>query len=113
MFYEKPLLKAGVYSGEVDECMAWAFGNEWRAANRSALKDLWNKSHTDLLVISAEDDVFDTLIKVGLLYVEYESKTPFNPELLKTEQLISILETRMEAEIIFIKGSAKARKRRG
>jgi hypothetical protein len=113
MFYEKPLLLAGVYSGDIDECMAWAFGNDWRAANRSALKDLWNKTHKDLLVISSEDDVFDTLIKVGLLYLEHESKSSLNPELFKSEQLITILETRMQAEIIFIKGSAKARKRRG
>ncbi len=112
MFYEKPLLKAGVSPGEIDGCMAWAFGNDWRAASRSALDDLWNKCHKVLLTIEPADDVFETLIKIGLLYLEHESKSPFNPELLSTEQLINVLETRMQAEIIFVKGSARARKRR-
>lgn len=111
MFHEKPLLKAGVYSGDIDECMSWAFGNDWRSASRSVLKDLWNDRHKDLLVIASEDDVYETLLKVGFLYLEHTGKIYFNPESIKTEQLIDILEGRMQAEIIFIKGSAKARKR--
>jgi hypothetical protein len=112
MFYEKPLFTAGVSAGDIDKCMAWAFGNDWRAAARSSLKDLWNNLHKDLLVIVSANDVYETLIKVGMLYLEHEGKPPIDPEVFTTEKLIEILEARMQAEVMFIRGSARAKFRR-
>lgn len=77
--YARYLIGAGVPNKKIDDCMAWAFGGNWRTKELGDCKEYWNKHHNFFKIIDTMP-VGETLFKIGLLYITLELKviTPKN-----------------------------------
>ncbi len=71
--YATYLIGAGVPNKQVDECMRWAFGDDWMAKERGDCRDYWNKRHNLFQIIDAMP-VGETIFKIGLLFLAHELK---------------------------------------
>jgi hypothetical protein len=63
------LISVGLYENEVDECLRWAFGDDVEQLEVSMLDDRWRQRHNDLLVIRGSDDLFQSIRRIGKIYL--------------------------------------------
>jgi hypothetical protein len=76
--YHLALTENGVKSEDVHDCMAWAFGEDYRNYRFSEEDIYWNKLHSDIHVINGSDRIIDSYKKIAELYLEYKKHLTFN-----------------------------------
>jgi hypothetical protein len=74
--YRGILEDIGVDKNDIDDCMTWAFGEDWRELKPELGFQRWNMRHGLLLPLKAGDLVSHDLRKIGLLYL-YHVKQEF------------------------------------
>jgi len=66
-------VKKEPFQEDYDECMAWAFGDDWQSIkSNSELPDRWNQRHLDIFVMYGSDPIRESLIKVRMAYALYQ-----------------------------------------
>ena len=68
--YETYLYQIGVPEKEFDNCMSWAFGENWITEDTRNAADLWNQRHSDIFKMSRSDSVEFSIMKIGKAYLD-------------------------------------------
>ena len=66
--YAHLLMGQGVPKEEVEECMTWAFGPNWKELNPSSMFNIWNRKHRDLFIFTETDTIKNSLKNVGIAW---------------------------------------------
>ncbi len=69
--YRVILEDTGVDKGDVEDCMAWAFGEDWREINPTHAFNRWNMRHGLLLPLQPHERIDHDLHKIGLLFLAH------------------------------------------
>jgi len=64
------LAEAGVPAEEIDDCLKWAFGDNWSAYRVRDWVGLWNERHGDLFKLDGKDSTEKSLKRIGRAYLK-------------------------------------------
>lgn len=60
---ERILVEAGVEN--VDDCLRWAFGEDYKQLEQRDLDDRWRQRHSDLFIIRGADDLVEATRRIA------------------------------------------------
>jgi len=101
--YRTILEDAGVDKGEVDDCMSWAFGEDWREIKPNQGFHRWNMRHGLLLPLKPSERIDHDLHKIGLLYLFHVKQ-----QMLRLDFLYDLNESEERFRKALIKSFAQA-----
>ena len=74
----------------VEDCLVWAFGEDYNRLDQSELDDIWNQRHGDSFTIEGSDCVIESTKKIAKVFLWYSPETVFT--ISSTEKGIKIIE---------------------
>lgn len=99
--YRVILEDAGVDKGEVEDCMAWAFGEDWKELVPSKANGRWNQRHGLLLPLKQDSQVDHGLHKIGLLFLAHVKN-----QFIRVDMLYDLNESEEKFRALLIKSFA-------
>lgn len=57
--WAKPLLDAGIKKHQIDNCMKWAFGDDYLTSDIRESAERWNKRHSDRFIMHGKPQLQD------------------------------------------------------
>lgn len=66
---ERVLIESGV--DNVDDCLSWAFGEDYKKLEQRELDDQWRQRHIDLFIIRGTDDLVESTRKIAKAWLVY------------------------------------------
>jgi len=100
--YRGILEDVGIAKEDIEDCMAWAFGDDWRELKPSLAFNRWNMRHGLLLPLKSGDLITHDLRKIGLLYLFHVKQ-----EILNVSQLYDLNESEKRFRKALIKSFSK------
>lgn len=73
MMFDLPLIAAGVPESEIEDCLEWAFGEDWETLTLADSLNRWNERHEDKLHIYPSEEVMSAIRKIGRTYLEWNT----------------------------------------
>jgi len=68
--YELALMEAGVPTSNLEDCMRWAFGEDWGILRIQQIDEVWNSRHDDLFQIPGTELIITAFEKIGKAYIK-------------------------------------------
>lgn len=60
---ERELIANGVF--DVDKCLAWAFGGDYKKICEFEFDDVWRRRHSDLFIIRGADSLVESAVRIA------------------------------------------------
>lgn len=68
---ERILADNGV--GDIEDCLVWAFGEEYKLLKLRDLDDVWTQRHSDSFTIKGSDCIIESTKKIAKVYLWYNN----------------------------------------
>lgn len=66
--------KCGIPKEKVGDFFEWALGEKWINTPVAVAPILWNERHGSLFILKGDDNIGESLVKMGKAYVEEKVK---------------------------------------
>ena len=68
--YGRTLDEAGLARDQHDDCMKWAFGDDYKKLKIDGSQAVWNDKHGKLFKIDRGDNILLTILSIGYAYLD-------------------------------------------
>lgn len=67
--YNSTLAEAGVPKDKREDCLKWAFGDDYLKMDLVDTPDVWNKRHGHMIELDSRDNVLLSIYTIGGMYM--------------------------------------------